>query len=119
MKWGYQIPKLNYLINARIETAHQKKMFIPFLKNNRCAILIEGYYEWKNKEPYCFHPFKKGKEHIYLAGFYTKSQDVVILTRQAKGELFKVHHRMPVVLKESILDLWLNSQNKYLDILNK
>ena len=119
MKWGYQIPKFKLLINARVETAHLKKRFIPFLKSNRCVVIIEGYFEWKDKTPYCFHPSKKGHDHIYLASFYTQTKDVVILTRQAKENLNKIHNRMPVILSEDLLDLWLNTDNKYMDFIDK
>jgi len=81
MKWGHQIPKFSLIINARVETAHLKKRFIPFLRDNRCVIIVEGYYEWKEKQPYCFHPRKKGHDHLYLAGFFTNENEVVVLTR--------------------------------------
>ncbi|CRG95983.1 conserved protein, unknown function [Plasmodium gallinaceum] len=38
------------LINARLETLHLKKSFKILINKNRCAIIINGYFEWKNDE---------------------------------------------------------------------
>ena len=51
MKWGIYLEKLEHLLfNSRSETIN----IYPMYKNyKRCIIIIEGYYEWENKnKPY-------------------------------------------------------------------
>ncbi|CRH03654.1 conserved protein, unknown function [Plasmodium relictum] len=38
------------LINARLETLHLKKSFKILINKNRCAIIVNGYFEWKSEE---------------------------------------------------------------------
>jgi putative SOS response-associated peptidase YedK len=44
-------------INARAETAHEKPMFKKLIRERRCLIPANCYYEWKEtkigKRPYC------------------------------------------------------------------
>jgi putative SOS response-associated peptidase YedK len=46
-------------INARVETVAEKPMFRELLRRNRCAVPIDGYYEWRTtssaKVPFWFH----------------------------------------------------------------
>ena len=46
---------------------------------------------------------------------YTKEDEVFVLTRDSFGEFAKVHHRMPVLLEENEIDLWIDTK-KYFNI---
>ena len=43
---------------------------------------------------------------MFLAGFYTKKGEFVILTREATKEARKVHTRMPIILSETEILQW-------------
>ncbi len=59
MKWGFPLKSL--IINARDDSILDK----PSFKNKeRCVIFANAYYEWKQKQPYCF----KSKDLFYFAG---------------------------------------------------
>lgn len=47
MKWGAQT-NFNMLINGRIEELSSKKTFMNIIQN-RCVVIMEGYYEWQQK----------------------------------------------------------------------
>ncbi|SOV16441.1 conserved protein, unknown function [Plasmodium sp. gorilla clade G2] len=38
------------LINARLETLHIKKSFSVLINKNRCAVIVNGYFEWMGNE---------------------------------------------------------------------
>ena len=55
MKWGHH-SKFNMVINARSEEMLNKRMFVNIIEN-RCVVIMQGYYEWnKKKEPYSLWP---------------------------------------------------------------
>lgn len=73
--------------NARSETVLEKPTFRSAVKARRCAVPVEGYYEWKKtatgktgtKQPFFVHP--QDDSLIYFAGIYewwkdsTKAED--------------------------------------------
>jgi putative SOS response-associated peptidase YedK len=83
MTWGLipsftssQVEKPDFfkMFNARLETIDEKPSFRKIAKTNRCVVLLNGYFEWKQcsdtgrKQPYYVsrqdgHPF-------CLAGVY-------------------------------------------------
>jgi len=119
MKWGF--PKWDgsgVIINAKSETAAQKKMFAKPLALRRCIILSTGFYEWaklhgKAKEKHQFNdPYSS---MLYMAGIYADYPDkdgnlatrFVILTRDANSYISDIHDRMPVILYKDELVRWL------------
>jgi len=125
MKWGYQ-PYQTLLFNARAENPEQKRLFSPLINSRRCAIIVEGYYEWNaERVPFVFRPKKKLSQnaeedkplHIFLAGLYAHDGTFVILTRGSIGDAKRAHNRMPVILSDEEIDKWLDCEKyKYEDI---
>jgi putative SOS response-associated peptidase YedK len=121
MTWGFpQWDKKGVTINARSETAAEKKMFAKPLVERRCVIPSTGFYEWshdsgKPKEKYLFN--MDGGPMLYMAGLYTTfansgkegalSDRFVILTRDANQYMNDIHNRMPVILHKNELTQWL------------
>jgi len=121
MKWGF--PKWDgkgVVINAKSETATNKKMFAKPLAQRRCVIPSTGFYEWarlngKTKSKYRFNC--AGSQMLYMAGMYSEysanAQDdpvidrFVILTRAANDSVNDIHDRMPVILYKYELAKWL------------
>lgn len=123
MLWGF--PKSwekGVVINARSETALEKKMFATSLTERRCLIPSTGFFEWqthsdKNKTKNLFN--LKDSELLYMAGIYnsykkndgTYEDRFCILTTKANQWMEKVHHRMPVVLNPNEHNNWLESSS--------
>lgn len=110
MYWGFpQYQKKGLLINARAETAVERKTFRVSVQNRRCIIPAKHFYEWDNqKNKVTF--FSKDRPVLYMAGFYNRFQDedrFIILTTQANASVKPVHDRMPLILEESELDDWI------------
>lgn len=120
--WGFPgFGKSNLIINARSETALDKKTFRDSIQSRRCAIPAAGFYEWNSeKEKYTFR--KPDGRTCYLAGFYKefdKGVRFVILTTDANDSMKNVHDRMPLVLNEEELDAWIFDDSQTELILHK
>lgn len=118
--------------NARGETVLEKPTFRAAIKARRCAVPVEGYYEWKklpdgkSKQPYFVH--RPGGELITFAGLYEWWKDpakedgaddqwllscsIVTMAAPPTGELAGLHDRLPVPLDAGGLAEWLNPENK-------
>jgi putative SOS response-associated peptidase YedK len=122
MRWGFD--KWNnkgVIINARSETAAEKKMFAKPIAERRCIIPSTGFYEWakthgKAKIKYQFNV--PDSPMLYMAGFYT-ADNFVILTRAANDSMADVHDRMPVILYKDELVSWLNDKDFATDAMNR
>lgn len=73
-----------------------KRTFINIIEN-RCVVIVEGYFEWKEKsQPYMFK--SKTSDHFLIAGLYTDNNEIILLTKDAAPGLGEIHDRMPVIL---------------------
>ena len=114
IKWGL-IPSwakekdFKALINARLETIDEKVSFKKLIKNNRCVVVADGFYEWKREErqktPHYF--VRRDNNPIFFAGIYEKDQ-FCIITEEAKEKISEIHHRQPVIINQTDINRYLN-----------
>jgi len=109
------------LFNVRSEDAEAKPTWKGPMLNTRCIIPTTQYIETYTDE---FGSGKKvkyifwlpEKKRIYMAGVWRQEESLfkryAILTRQAVGEVEKIHGRMPVILNEEQAETWLKEGNK-------
>jgi putative SOS response-associated peptidase YedK len=99
LSWGFQSSTTAAVkpINARIETAASKSLFMEAWKTRRCVVPADGWYEWKEernrKQPYYF--YQKNGEPLFFAGLWT-GESFAILTTAAVGDLARIHDRRPL-----------------------
>ena len=128
MKWGL-IPAWSKnelygskMINARSETVTTKPSFKNLIPKNRCIVLSDGYYEWKQsggrKAPFFIQ--KKDGGLMLFAGLWTtwsmsskKVFTYTILTTKAQKDISAIHHRMPALIDKSKAEMWINLDNKF------
>jgi putative SOS response-associated peptidase YedK len=110
LEWGFPASNKKRIINARAETAGEKKMFKRGLARHRVVIPAAGFYEWNAlKEKHRFS--RKDSPVIYLAGLADRFQNqscFVILTTAANPSVAPVHSRMPLVLEPDQLVPWIS-----------
>ena len=98
------------IINARLETIHEKITFKNLIKLHRCVAVADGFYEWKreenNKIPYYF--LREDKKIMYIAGIFDDNE-FCLITENASKNIAGIHHRQPVIINE-------NDVNRYLDL---
>ena len=123
MKWGYRLPDGKLIFNARSETAAQKAMFADGMRQRRCLIPADCYYEWQKvgqgKQKYQIAP--TDANGFFLAGIYRIEQGIPVfsvLTKEPVESIAFVHNRMPVILPEEIILDWLNPKYHGQEILN-
>ena len=118
------------LINARSEGIESKPSFRIPIRNRRCLVLADSFYEWKKegtkKIPYRI--FFENEKLLVMAGIWDlwyKGDYAVksfsILTTEPNSEMQKIHRRMPVLFTEKEeYKNWLSSEdlNETLDMLH-
>ncbi|HLQ73607.1 MAG TPA: SOS response-associated peptidase [Bacillota bacterium] len=127
LKWGL-VPSWskdkkigNKMINARLETAHEKPSFKRLMERKRCLIVADSFYEWKQnreqKNPFRIHV--KDRTLFTFAGLWDKWTDGVetlftctMLTTEANSFMESIHHRMPIILPKDKEEEWLDPHVK-------
>ena len=114
LQWGLTPPwtqerEVKRLINARLETLGEKMTFKNLIKNYRCLVIADGYYEWKRKEnvktPHYFT--REDDRLMFFAGIY-KDHQFLIITQEASSNIVDIHQRQPVVINKEDLDEYFN-----------
>lgn len=120
MSWGFpRFDGKGLLINARAETAPEKKTFKEAVLHHRCIIPTRHFYEWdrdKNKVAFRY----EDKSPLFMAGFYRRFEEgerFIIITTQANESMQPVHDRMPLILPENQLRDWIYDQEAALQML--
>ena len=134
MEWGY-LPgwakpenDLRPVINARAEGVAEKPFFRGAFRSSRCALLADGFYEWK-KEGREKHPYRirlKDGGVFALAGLWSFRHEpdgsehatCAIITTEPNRLMEDSHNRMPVILNPSDLALWLDPKAGSKDLLS-
>ena len=102
MKWGFS-GQNGMTINARAETAAEKPMFRNSVRQWRCLVPADGYYEWNEKKEK-FYFTKSNGNMLFMAGLYRMGDDgkwqFVIVTRDSYGPAKPVHDRMPLLIRD-------------------
>lgn len=119
------------LANARADTAFDKPAFRSAIRNRRCLIPADVFYEWqvvpgeKRKQPYAVRT--RDGEPFAMAGLweYWQPRDVggeagdegaegivsaTILTTDPNALMAGIHNRMPVIIAPGAYDAWIDSR---------
>jgi putative SOS response-associated peptidase YedK len=120
--WGFpKFDQKGVIINARSETAFEKRTFRDSLVNRRCIIPSTGFYEWDStKQKFLFR--EEGTNALYMAGIYTYYKEdmrFVILTTEANESMKGVHNRMPLVIPQNDIGTWILDNSATNDILRR
>jgi len=119
--WSKDSSIRQYTLNARVETLTEKPSFKNII-NQRCLVLVNGFYEWKwlnakgtKKQKYLL---RLPKDELFaFAGLWSswKSEGVeiysyTIVTTEANELMAEIHNskrRMPIVLSTQNENDWL------------
>lgn len=112
MKWGIErADGKGRIINARAESAAQKRMFAQSFSQRRCIVPTTGFFEWSHdaeKRRYLFR--LPGAVMLYLAGIYDERLDFAIITTGANRSVADIHDRMPLIIGSSEIKRWLSDR---------
>jgi putative SOS response-associated peptidase YedK len=132
----------NKMINARMETVHEKPAFRRAFTSRRCLLPADGYFEWYPtdqrtkagrplKQPFFIHPHDGGV--LAMAGLYeiwrdpTRDEDdparfrwtCTVLTTRAEDSVGHIHDRMPLLVEPARYDAWLDPAHGDVDDLKR
>jgi putative SOS response-associated peptidase YedK len=109
-------------LNAKAETLFEKPSFRTYAQENRCLVLVDGFFEWMefNKKKYPHYVHLKNNELFAFAGLYSHWTDketgelfrtFTIITTAANPLMERIHNqkkRMPVILTQDRWAQWLD-----------
>jgi putative SOS response-associated peptidase YedK len=107
--------------NARSDTIHEKPSYRTSIKQKRCLVIADGFFEWRAHEgkKYPYYIQKVDKSIFCFAGIWDSwankankktVETFSIITTDANPMLSRIHNvkkRMPVILNESDEKRWL------------
>jgi putative SOS response-associated peptidase YedK len=112
----------NPLINIRIESLGQQRLFKESLEQRRCLIPSDGFYEWRGrKSPFYFQ--RRDRDLFAFAGIWDERRKpgdspsgpvrtLTIITTDADDFVRPIHDRMPVIVPREDERLWLDPSIK-------
>lgn len=129
IRWGLvpswaKDPKIgSRMINARIETVHEKPAYRRAFARRRCLLPADGFYEWyevevpgkkPRKQPFFIRPRDGGL--MAMAGLYELWRDpegewlwtCTVITTAATDEVGRIHDRMPMIVEPKLWPAWLD-----------
>lgn len=114
-QWGFPgVGGKGLMINARAETALEKKMFCDGVRSRRAVIPASKFYEWnRNRDRITF--LREDRELLFMAGFYKRFEDgghYMILTTAANESMVQTHDRMPLLLEQNQVKSWILDGSK-------
>ncbi|MEU2288130.1 SOS response-associated peptidase [Streptomyces sp. NPDC013178] len=133
--WAKDVKIGARMINARMETVHDKPAFRRAFVEHRCLLPADGFYEWQQikdkgtgrtrKQPYLIRP--TDEQVMAFAGLYAYWRDpsvkrdddpaawlitCTVLTTEATDEAGRVHPRMPLALDPDHYGAWLDPHHR-------
>ncbi len=105
-------------INARSEGIEEKPSFRLPVRNRRCVVLADSFYEWKRdgKQKLPYRILLPEGQLLTLAGIWdtwkkpdgSMHRSFSVITTTPNEEMTAVHDRMPVLLTQKDRQRWLN-----------
>ena len=116
------------LINARVETVIERRVFSDAFRERRCLVPANGWFEWQGparaKQP-CYLALADGSP-LSFAGIWERwetQREVIesfaILTTRAVASLADIHHRQPAILAPEWFSEWLDPSTEAQRLLEK
>lgn len=110
-------------LNARAESVFDKASFRQPIKTQRCLILTDGFFDWREyqSKKFPYYVYLKSGEAFAFAGIWDEWQNkdnhkkistFSIITTTANEFVAKIHNikqRMPVILAKDEERLWLDN----------
>tara|TARA_B100001750_G_scaffold226604_1_gene219531 strand:- start:22 stop:582 length:561 start_codon:yes stop_codon:yes gene_type:complete len=107
------------MLNARVETVHERPAFRKAFTERRCLVPADGWVEWRRegKERLPFHIHRTDGEPLLFAGLWERWREkgsegdwlhtFTVLTRPAAGPVAELHPRMPFLVRPGDRERWL------------
>jgi putative SOS response-associated peptidase YedK len=104
-------------INAKCETVHALPMFRDAYHRRRCIVPVDGFFEWKAKQPYAIA--LKDESPFGIGGIWENWKEAssgewirtfAVITTDANQLVAEIHDRMPLILAPGDYTRWLSDE---------
>jgi len=113
-RWGHtKWDTKGVVINARSETVQTSPFFKEHIKERRCVIKADGFYEW-DKEKRKFFVSEATDKPLYMAGIYDEENNFSIITDEVHTSFSTLHSRVPLFIPEKYVNQYLENGNAML-----
>jgi putative SOS response-associated peptidase YedK len=121
--WANKKPLGEKLINTRLELVIEKSTLQKKMREKRCLIPADGFYEWKRAGKKTTIPYRftrKDKSLFSMAGLWEEYDDeegnyfhtFTVITRPAHESVLPVSERMPLILNPEFEIRWLSLKSE-------
>ena len=111
------------LFNLPARNAFERPMYRKVLQSNRCLILADGFFTWKQvgkKQKVPFFCYLNNRQPFGIAGIWEADEDLEgnvaesfnMLTVSATHTLREYQEDMPAILKPEEAKIWLNEEQE-------
>jgi putative SOS response-associated peptidase YedK len=110
LRWGFLRDNAFTTINARAESLLERPTWKAALREGRCLIVADGFYEWQagpggGKQPHWIT--RADHAPFAFAGLASSWGTCAIVTTAATARLAPLYDRMPVMLEPGDEKAWL------------
>ena len=115
--WAKEEKSPYSMINARAETLLEKPAYKHLIKNRRCIVIADSFYEWKKEagKKFPYRIMLKSDDLFAFAGLWDlwerEGKSIVscsIITTSSNKICKNIHDRMPVILPKEKENDWLS-----------
>ncbi|CAN5470474.1 SOS response-associated peptidase [soil metagenome] len=121
--WANKKPLGEKIINTRLELIAEKTVLQKKLRERRCLLPADGFYEWKRAGKKTNIPYRftlKDKEQFAIAGLWEEYDDAsgemfhtfTVITTEASHSVAPITDRMPVIIPPGMEKSWLQETDE-------
>ena len=119
--WARDRKSAARMINARAETLGERRAFQESAKRRRCLVPATGWYEWRKEDGVRQPCVFESQGMMTFAGLWAWNSSLslvsyTIVTVAANSVVEPWHDRMPAMLGEHELALWLDPEATLADV---
>lgn len=114
--WAKEPSLANKLVMARAETLTSKPSFRDAFRKRRCAIVADGFFEWLRRGTVSTPFYFRFAQPLTIAGLWEHCrvdnetvETCCVVTTAANQVVGSVHERMPVLIDDAAVDVWLDA----------
>jgi putative SOS response-associated peptidase YedK len=111
-------------VHTNLDTLSEKPYLAQMLRKKRCAVPCSGFYIWKleRKQQNAWRVVHKEQRTFAMPGIYdvwldSERNEHKMCTVITAGTAFDTEHKLPLVLDEPSMDVWLNPEENRIDSL--
>lgn len=128
-RWTKDLKAARRPINARAETVRTSPMFRDSFERRRCLVPMDAFYEWAGEKPpkQPWAVARRDGQEMLVAGIWDgwRAPDgsilrtFAVITTDANETLLPIHHRMPVIIDPTDVEIWLGDDADVAAVLMK